>query len=93
MRLTLPTLFLLSASFANNVPDKRVLPGSLVRQIDKTNAGKLWRVILTSMQPVHEVGDRVERTEDELENLVRELTDQRLVMPGTATRVADDLLR
>ena len=91
MRLTLPTLFLLSASLANNVqsPDKRVLPGSLVRQIDKTNAGKLWRLILTSMQPVHEVGDRVERTEDELENLVRELTDQRLVLP---TRVADDLL-
>ena len=91
MRLTLPTLFLLSASFANNVQsaDKRVLPGSLVRQIDKTNAGKLWRLILTSMQPVHEVGDRVERTEGELENLVRELTDQRLVLP---TRVADDLL-
>ena len=89
MRLTLPTLFLLSASLANNVqsPDKRVLPGSLVRQIDKTNAGKLWRLILTSM--VHEAGDRVERTEDELENLVRELTDQRLVLP---TRVADDLL-
>ena len=91
MRLTLPTLFLLSASFANNVQsaDKRVLPGPLVRRIDKTNAGKLWRLILTSMQPVHEVGDRVERTEDELENLVRELTDQRLVLP---TRVADDLL-
>ena len=86
MRLVPPALLLLSSlllasgSFANV---KRVLPGSLVRQMDKTNGAKLWRLILTSMkQPDGE------RPEEELKKLIKELTDERLVAP-----IADDTLR
>ena len=61
-----------------------MLPGSLVRQIDKTNAAKLWRLILTSMQQPHEG-----RAEEELKKLIKELTDERLV----ALPIADDILR
>ena len=55
-----------------------------MRQIDKTNAAKLWRLILTSMQQPHEG-----RAEEELKKLIKELTDERLV----ALPIADDILR
>ena len=78
--LLLSSLLLASASFANV---KRVLPGSLVRQMDKTNGAKLWRIILTSMQQPDG-----ERPEEELKKLIKELTDERLAAP-----IADDTLR
>ena len=80
--LLLSSLLLLSASA--KPPDKRVLPGSLVRQIDKTNAENLWRLLLTAsvQQPPEE-----RREEKKLRKLIKELTKERLVVP------ADDMRR
>lgn len=80
--LLLSSLLLFSASA--KPPDKRVLPGSLVRQIDKTNAENLWRLLLTAsvQQPPEE-----RREEKKLRKLIKELTKERLVVP------ADDMRR
>ena len=79
MRAILATLLsslLLSANA--KPPNKRVLPGSLVRQIDKTNAENLWRLLLTAsvQQPPEE-----RREEEKLKKLIKELTRERLVVP------------
>merc|ERR1712130_926486 len=67
-----------SANSEEQAQDKRVLPGSLVRQIDKTNAQNLWRLVLKSVQQ-KEKTPQERRTEENLENLIKELT--RIVMP------------
>lgn len=91
MRLILLSSLLLS-TFATGAksPDKRVLPGSLMRKIDATNSAKLWRLVLTSMQQQQSAG---ERREEEVEKLVKELTSERFKGVPTATRMVDDLLR
>ena len=83
MRLILLSSLLLS-TFATGAksPDKRVLPGSLMRKIDATNSAKLWRLVLTSMQQQQSAG---ERREEEVEKLVKELTSERFKgVPPTA---------
>ena len=79
-RMSLPILLLhlsfilLSANSANSA--KRVLPGSLVRrQIEKTSAENLWRLVLTS-----EKQEEVPQQRTELENLIKELTYEILVL-------------
>ena len=92
MRLILLSSLLLS-TFATGAksPDKRVLPGSLMRKIDATNSAKLWRLVLTSMQQQQSAG---ERREEEVEKLVKELTSERFKGVPTATaRMVNDLLR
>ena len=73
-------LLLLSSLLLSAEPaDKRVLPGSLVRQIDKTNAENLWRLLLTASlqrQPPEE-----RREEEKVEKLIKELTKEKLVVP------------
>ena len=55
-----------------------------MRQIDKTNAENLWRLLLTAsvQQPPEE-----RREEKKLRKLIKELTKERLVVP------ADDMRR
>ena len=68
---------------------KRVLPGTLVRHFDKVNAARLWRVVLTSMRTTPE---DMERTEEELDKLVRELTKEQVTAPKTS-EMAEELRR
>ena len=77
-------LLLLSSLLLSAEPaDKRVLPGSLVRQIDKTNAENLWRLLLTaSLQQQPEE----RREEEKVEKLIKELTKERLVVPSDDMR-------
>ena len=79
---------LLSESSAK-LESKRVLPGTLVRHFDKVNAARLWRVVLTSMRTTPE---DMERTEEELDKLVRELTKEQVAVPK-ASEMAEELMR
>ena len=79
---------LLSESSAK-LESKRVLPGTLVRHFDKVNAARLWRVVLTSMRATPE---DMERTEEELDKLVRELTKEQVTAPKTS-EMAEELRR
>ena len=84
-RMSLPILLLhlsfilLSGNSANSANSaKRVLPGSLVRrQIEKTSAENLWRLVLTSEKQEEEEAAQ-QRTE--LEDLIKELTYEILVL-------------
>ena len=85
-------LIILSALLSEGsakLESKRVLPGTLVRHFDKVNAARLWRVVLTSMRATPE---DMERTEEELDKLVRELTKEQVTAPKTS-EMAEELRR
>ena len=85
-------LIILSALLSEGsakLESKRVLPGTLVRHFDKVNAARLWRVVLTSMRATPE---DMERTEEELDKLVRELTKEQVAVPK-ASEMAEELMR
>ena len=85
-------LIILSALLSEGsakLESKRVLPGTLVRHFDKVNAARLWRVVLTSMRATPE---DMERTEEELDKLVRELTKEQVAAPKTS-EMAEELMR
>ena len=85
-------LIILSALLSEGsakLESKRVLPGTLVRHFDKVNAARLWRVVLTSMRTTPE---DMERTEEELDKLVRELTKEQVGAPK-ASEMAEELMR
>ena len=85
-------LIILSALLSEGsakLESKRVLPGTLVRHFDKVNAARLWRVVLTSMRTTPE---DMERTEEELDKLVRELTKEQVTAPKTS-EMAEELRR
>ena len=85
-------LIILSALLSEGsakLESKRVLPGTLVRHFDKVNAARLWRVVLTSLRTTPE---DMERTEEELDKLVRELTKEQVAAPK-ASEMAEELMR
>ena len=86
-------LIILSALLSEGsakLESKRVLPGTLVRHFDKVNTARLWRVVLTSMRTTPE---DMERTEEQLDKLVRELTKEQVEAPNKASEVAEELMR
>ena len=85
-------LIILSALLSEGsakLESKRVLPGTLVRHFDKVNAARLWRVVLTSLRTTPE---DMERTEEELDKLVRELTKEQVAAPK-ASEMTEELMR
>ena len=86
-------LIILSALLSEGsakLESKRVLPGTLVRHFDKVNTARLWRVVLTSMRTTPE---DMERTEEQLDKLVRELTKEQVAAPNKASEMAEELMR